>query len=114
MVPRGSGSVVSIRFPIAEIFKQLMIVAYTHIKDGKVIQGRLINQKCSSKIKIYSPIDRTDRCAIVILDGPHNHPKFLSTKLSCDGKDQYSKAIVAAGVTGLTVVKCDSGMDLLM
>ena len=34
--------------------------AYTHMNNGKVIQGRLIQRKCSSKIKIYSPIDRTD------------------------------------------------------
>jgi hypothetical protein len=88
--------------------------AYTHMNNGKVIQGRLIQRKCSSKIKIYSPIDRTDRRAIVILDGAHNHPKFPATKLSRDGKDLYSKAIVAAGVTALTVRKCDSGMDLLM
>jgi hypothetical protein len=84
------------------------------VKDGKVVQGQLIQRKCGCKIKIYSPIDRTDRRAIVILEGAHNHPKFPSTKLSRDGKDQYSKAITAAGVTGLTVVKCDSGMGLFM
>lgn len=84
--------------------------AYTHVRDGKTIQGKLTKRACNTKIKIYSPTDRTDHRAIIILDGAHNHPKPPATKLSHNGKDLYEKAIVAAGVTALTVVKCDLGV----
>ena len=79
-----------------------------------MVKGRLMRRGCNSKIKIYSPVDRTDHRAIVILQGAHNHPKFPSTKLSRDGKDLYKQAVVEAGVTGVTVVKVDSGMGPVM
>lgn len=33
------------------------ILAYTHLKDGRVIQGTLVHRKCPAKIKIFSPLD---------------------------------------------------------
>lgn len=92
----------------------MLRLAYTHVKGGNVIQGHLVRRECNSKIKIYSPVDRADRRAIVILQGAHNHPRFPATKLSRDGKDLYTQAVVETGVTGVTVVKVDSGMDSLM
>lgn len=85
-------------------------IAYTHIKAGKVVQGVLVARKCPAKIKIFSPLDREDRRAIVLLDGHHNHPRFPSTKLSREGKDKYEEAIKVNGVARSTVMKCDTGM----
>ncbi|KAJ7142783.1 hypothetical protein C8R44DRAFT_726114 [Mycena epipterygia] len=84
-------------------------VSYTHI-DAKqqVIQGTIIHRKCNTIIRIFSPLDRLDRRAIVHLSGAHNHPKFPSRKVSRKGKEAYRDAIAAAGVMGLTVLKCDS------
>ncbi|KAJ7149385.1 hypothetical protein C8R43DRAFT_1192463 [Mycena crocata] len=82
---------------------------YTHIdENNQVIKGQIINRKCPTIIRIFSPLDRSDRRAIIHFNGAHNHPKFPSRKLSRKGKDVYNDAITAAGVTGLTVVKCDS------
>ncbi|KAJ7119239.1 hypothetical protein C8R43DRAFT_1152428 [Mycena crocata] len=82
---------------------------YTHIdEDNQVIKGQIVHRKCPTIIRIFSPLDRSDRRAIVHFNGAHNHPKFPSRKLSRKGKDAYNDAITAAGVTGLTVLKCDS------
>ncbi|KAJ7850344.1 hypothetical protein B0H13DRAFT_1905751 [Mycena leptocephala] len=42
------------------------------------------------------------------LSGAHNHPRPPSSKLTRTGKDMYTDAIVDAGTTGLTVLKCDN------
>ncbi|KAJ6513998.1 hypothetical protein DFH09DRAFT_1374151 [Mycena vulgaris] len=82
---------------------------YPHIDvNGNIIKGELIRRKCNATIKIFAPIDRDDRRAIVYLSGPHNHPRPPSTKLSRTGKDAHKEAILAAGTTGLTVLKCDN------
>ncbi|KAJ3491080.1 hypothetical protein NLJ89_g11374 [Agrocybe chaxingu] len=81
--------------------------SYTHIRDGKIVQGHLKLRKCPVKIKIYSPLDREDRRAIVCLEGPHNHPRFPSTKLSRDGRDMYEQAVIANGVGRTTALQCD-------
>ncbi|KAJ7510558.1 hypothetical protein B0H11DRAFT_2401870, partial [Mycena galericulata] len=83
---------------------------YTHIDtDGNVLEGKIIHRKCPTTIKIFAPLDRTDRRAIISLSTAHNHPRPPSTKVSRKGKDAYKEAIVAAGVTSLTVLKCDNG-----
>lgn len=85
-------------------------VAYTHVDENNlVVQGQIVHRPCDAKIRIFSPLDRSDRRAIIYVIGPHNHPKFPSTKPTRKGKDTYREAISSAGVTGLTVVKCDSG-----
>ncbi|KAJ7196031.1 hypothetical protein GGX14DRAFT_327140, partial [Mycena pura] len=82
---------------------------YTHIDiNGNVIQGNIIRRPCTTTIKIFAPIDRSDRRAIIYLSGPHNHPRPPSTKLSRKGKDTYQTAILSAGTTALTVLKCDN------
>ena len=85
-------------------------LAYMHINFGKVVQGVLVARKCPARIKIFSPLNREDRHAIVLLDGPHNHPRFPSTKLSREGKDKYEEAIKVNGVARSTVMKCDTGV----
>ncbi|KAF9032434.1 hypothetical protein BJ165DRAFT_1568600 [Panaeolus papilionaceus] len=82
--------------------------AYTHIKGGKVVQGRLVHRKCPAKIKIYSPLDRKDRRAVVMFSGYHNHPRFPATRLSREGRDKYEAAIRANGASRTTVLKCDN------
>ncbi|KAF9552496.1 hypothetical protein CPC08DRAFT_728578 [Agrocybe pediades] len=80
---------------------------YSHIKDGKVVKGKLVHRPCNATIKIFSPLDRTDRRAIVYLTGPHNHPQWPATKVSRDGKDQYAASVIALGPSHATVQKCD-------
>ncbi|KAJ7923825.1 hypothetical protein B0H13DRAFT_2316176 [Mycena leptocephala] len=85
------------------------VCSYPHIdSNGIVVKGRLIRRKCNTIIKIFAPIDRDDRRAIVYLSGAHNHPRPPSSKLTRTGKDMYTDAIVDAGTTGLTVLKCDN------
>ena len=85
--------------------------AQAHIVDGEVVKGKLIHRPCPTKIKIYSPLDRSDRRAIVVLVGAHNHPRFPATKLSREGIDKYTEAVQAHGVSQATVLKCDTGMQ---
>ncbi|KII84398.1 hypothetical protein PLICRDRAFT_179640 [Plicaturopsis crispa FD-325 SS-3] len=86
--------------------------AFTHINEqGQIVQGKLIQRACKATITIYFPVDRADRRAIVLLEGPHNHPMPASTKVSWDGKALYKNAVEAVGVTGATVVKVDSAQS---
>ncbi|KAJ7164603.1 hypothetical protein C8R43DRAFT_946418 [Mycena crocata] len=81
--------------------------AYTHIdENNKVIQGKIVCRECKATIQISLPLNRSDRWAIGQLAGFHNHPTKLPRKLMRKGK-KYKKAIEAAGVTGLTALKCD-------
>ncbi|KAJ7912720.1 hypothetical protein B0H13DRAFT_1488514, partial [Mycena leptocephala] len=85
------------------------VCPYPHIdSNGIVVKGRLIRRKCNTIIKIFAPIDCDDRRAIVYLSGAHNHPRPPSSKLTRTGRDMYTDAIVDAGTTGLTVLKCDN------
>lgn len=92
------------------VISEYIYAAYTHIKAGKVVQGTLIARRCPAKIKIFSPLKREDWRAVVLLEGPHNHPRFPSTKVSRAGKDKYEEAIKVNGVAQSTVLKCDMGM----
>lgn len=86
------------------------IIAYTHIDNHRAIQGRLVKRECKTRIRIFYPVNRNDRRAIVILRGAHNHPMPLFTKVTRDALDAYRAAGEAAGIIGLTVSKCDQGM----
>ena len=88
-------------------------IEYSHVKDGKVVQGHLMQCKCPTIIQIYSPVDRSDHCAIVILWGVHNHPMLVTTKLLCDGKDKYKEAARKAGPIRLNVLNLDKGMPMV-
>jgi len=81
-----------------------------HLDDShKVVEGKLIHRPCKSRIRIWSPIDRTDRRAIVITDHPHNHPVPPHEKLTREGRDKYVKASEMLGPAGLTAGKVDRG-----
>ncbi|KAJ7661189.1 hypothetical protein B0H17DRAFT_1144712 [Mycena rosella] len=96
--------------PLRQGGKGECVCPYPHIdSNGIVVKGRLIRRKCKTTIKIFAPIDRDDRRVIVYLSGAHNHPRPPSTKLTRTRKDVRKEAIVTAGTTGLTVLKCDNG-----
>ncbi|KAH6897587.1 hypothetical protein BKA70DRAFT_1563041 [Coprinopsis sp. MPI-PUGE-AT-0042] len=83
---------------------------YPHLRDGRSIQGKLKKNECHARIRIWSPLDREDRRAIVILEGPHNHPMFPSTKVSRDAKEKYKEAVMKMGVEGATPLACDKAL----
>ena len=85
-------------------------VAYSHIIDGKISLGKIIDRKCPTRMAIYIPVDTSIRKAIVHLRNPHNHPMYPKTKPSTEEKDQLRKAIIAAGKCGLTVHKLINGI----
>ncbi|KAJ7033971.1 hypothetical protein C8F04DRAFT_906737, partial [Mycena alexandri] len=83
---------------------------FTHVDgNGCILPGNIIRRPCNTWIKIFAPVDRNDRRAIIYLNKPHNHPRPPSTKLSRNSRDAYKEAILAAGATALTVLKCDNG-----
>ncbi|KAJ7119327.1 hypothetical protein C8R43DRAFT_960074 [Mycena crocata] len=84
--------------------------AYTHIdENNKVIQGKIVRRERKATIRIFLPLNCSDRRAIVQLAGFHNHPTNPLRKLMRKGKKKYEKAIKAAGVTGLTALNYDYG-----
>ena len=85
-------------------------LAYSHIIDGKISHGSIIERKCPTRMAIYIPVDTSIRKAIVYLQNPHNHPMYPKTKPSTEEKDKVRKAINAAGKRGLTVRKLINGM----
>ena len=93
------------------LFLTRALIEYSHIKEGKVVQGCLMQRKCPTLIQIYSPVNQSDCRAIVILRGAHNHPMLVGTKLSRNGKDKYKEAARKAGLIGLTVLNLDKGMQ---
>ncbi|KAI0707243.1 hypothetical protein C8Q76DRAFT_860398 [Earliella scabrosa] len=48
--------------------------AYSHCINGKVEKPKLILRPCSARLQVWYPVDRSDRRAIVVVKGPHNHP----------------------------------------
>ena len=88
-------------------------LAYSHIIDGKISTGRIIERKCPTRMAIYILVDASIRKAIVYLRNPHNHPMYPKTKPSTEEKDQLRKAINAAGKRGLTVRKLINGKVLI-
>jgi len=84
--------------------------AYSHVIDGKISPGRIIEQKCPTRMAIYIPVDASIHKAIVFLHNPHNHPMYPKTKPSTEEKSQLRKAINAAGKRGLTVRKLINGI----
>ena len=93
------------------------ITAFTHgVPDPQnpdqlqAIQPGFKYRECRAHIRIWFPVDRSDRRAIVILTNPHSHPTPLLTKVSRDGLDKYVDAIEAVGVLGATPVKVERGM----
>ncbi|KAF8219461.1 hypothetical protein L208DRAFT_1383005 [Tricholoma matsutake] len=78
---------------------------YSHVIDGKIIPAKIIRRKCPTEMIIFVPVDKEIRKAVIILCNPHNHPMHPRTKPSFKDKKKITKAIHAAGTTGLTVLK---------
>ena len=85
-------------------------LAYSHIIEGKISPGKIVERKCPTRMAIYIPVDTSIRKAIVHIRNPHNHPMYPKTKPSTEEKDQLRKAINAAGKRGLTVRKLINGI----
>ncbi|KAF9494598.1 hypothetical protein BDN71DRAFT_1507567 [Pleurotus eryngii] len=85
---------------------------YTHFDaDGMITTGKLQRHACNARITIYSPVDRNDFRAILIVDNPHNHPMPAQRKPTIDGKTKYGNAAERVGLLGLSVVKLDTGEE---
>ena len=39
------------------LFLTRALIDYSHVKEGKVVQGHLMQCKCPTLIQIYSPVD---------------------------------------------------------
>jgi hypothetical protein len=87
-----------------------LLSAYPHVIDGKISPGRIIEQKCPTRMAIYIPVDASICKAIVSLCMSHNYPMYPETKPSTEEKSQLRKAINAAGKCGLTVCKLINGI----
>ncbi len=85
-----------------------LTAAYTHIIDGSAVTGKLVKRKCTTKLHIWYLVDASDRRAIVVLEGTHNHPTPHYTKVSQDV--HYQDAMKKLGVIGVTATKVDHGM----
>jgi hypothetical protein len=82
-----------------------VVVARNHIVDGKVVQGRIIQRKCTAQIIIYPPLNNNVRKAPVIpvLGRPHNHPSYAPEKLSFEAAEAWREAVRIAGPLGKTI-----------
>ncbi|KAJ7586636.1 hypothetical protein C8J56DRAFT_1085151 [Mycena floridula] len=86
---------------------------YSHIDAGnRAVSAQLKTRPCKAKIAIYSPLNRDDYRAIVIITGAHNHPMFPVRKLSSGSKGAkaYKDAAARIGAVGLTVTKLDAAL----
>ncbi|KAF8225893.1 hypothetical protein L208DRAFT_1503629 [Tricholoma matsutake] len=79
--------------------------SYLDVINGKIIPAKIIRRKCPTEMIIFVPVDKEIRKAVIILRNPHNHPMHPRTKPSFKDKKKITKAIHAAGTTGLTVSK---------
>jgi hypothetical protein len=101
---------------IGYVFKNAYMalsLAYSHVIDGCVTAGKIVQRKCPAEMIIYVPIDTKIRKAYIILRKPHNHPMHPPTKPTAEDKEMLVEAIDAAGKTGLTVRKLLNGRCLL-
>jgi hypothetical protein len=101
---------------IGYVFKNTYMalsLAYSHVVDGCVTAGKIVQRKCPAEMIIYVPIDTKIRKAYIILRKPHNHPMHPPTKPTAEDKEMLVEAIDAAGKTGLTVRKLLNGRRLL-
>ena len=85
------------------------MLAYSHCVDGKAEKPKLVLQKCSARLQVWYPVDRSDRRAIVMVKGPHNHPTPKHEKPTLESSRKYADAVKAAGIYGATPVRVDGG-----
>ncbi|KAI0356054.1 hypothetical protein OH77DRAFT_1538515 [Trametes cingulata] len=87
MVPRRSGG------------KGEQTCPHSHIIDGKVMRGKLLKHQCKTRLQIWYPVDRSDRRAIVKLDGAHTHPTPRFTKVSTESKKRLAASVEAVAAS---------------
>jgi len=87
-----------------------LLAEYTHIKDGVITKGELVHHTCTTRVTIYSPMDRSCLRGVVVLKNGHSHLIVAADKVTKDGVHLYEQAIETLGVTGATVGKIDKGM----
>ena len=86
-----------------EITFHIILTEYPHSKNGR--QSKMVHHECRATRTIYIPVDDSLRMACIVPNHkhPHSHPILPSVKVSRELKDQYVKAIRAAGIAGNTV-----------
>ncbi|KAJ7858016.1 hypothetical protein B0H14DRAFT_2578007 [Mycena olivaceomarginata] len=90
------------------IGKRLKMCPYTHIVNGQIKSGQLVQRECKVMMIIFIPVNpplAARHKALVIVRGPHNHPAHPKTKPSTSDQNLLGQAITAAGSLGLTVSK---------
>ena len=98
-------------------FIKLKYAAYTHLSNGKPIQGQIVHGPCPASCYIFVPLDSTfHHLAIVVPDHvePHNHLMLPMTKVSYEAKDTYCKCISANGIMASTTKKVNTCMFLYL
>lgn len=83
--------------------------AYLHSVNDQLVHATLKSRPCAAEIRIWYPIDITDRRAIVTLENSHNHPTPRYVKPSYDGRTKYAVVAEQLGLNGLTMTKVDRG-----
>ncbi|KAJ3559046.1 hypothetical protein NP233_g11359 [Leucocoprinus birnbaumii] len=88
---------------------------FIHFGCGEHTFGHLVSQKCSAKLTIFIPIDKTDFRAIIIPEDaiPHSHPTFPARKVPYKAKELYTKCIKAVGTLGATTLRIDNAPSTL-
>ncbi|KAJ7825909.1 hypothetical protein B0H14DRAFT_2596247 [Mycena olivaceomarginata] len=90
------------------IGKRLKMCPYTHIINGQIKSGRLVQRECKAMMIIFIPVNpplAARHKALVIVRGPHNHPAHPKTKPSTSDQNLLGQAITAASSLRLTVSK---------
>jgi hypothetical protein len=86
----------------------------SHIIDGQIKLGNLVERKCPTKMVIYVPVDQTlpqlRNKALVWVENAHNHPVHPKSKAGARDYQQLDSAIDAIGTSGLTVQKLLNGI----
>ena len=69
----------------------------------------LTYRACNARMRVWFPGDRTNRRAIVMFTGYHNHPAPMPTKVSHDAQDKWLESVESIGLLGATRVKVERG-----
>ncbi|KAJ7799505.1 hypothetical protein B0H14DRAFT_3787817, partial [Mycena olivaceomarginata] len=93
------------------IGKRLKMCPYTHIINGQIKSGRLVQRECKAMMIIFIPVNPplAARHKALVIVRPHNHPAHPKTKPSTSDQNLLGQAITAAGSLRLTVSKLLNG-----
>ncbi|KAJ7434410.1 hypothetical protein FB451DRAFT_998919, partial [Mycena latifolia] len=83
---------------------------YSHVIEGCIKPAKIIKRSCNTEMLIFIPVNTVhSHKAFVVLRTPHNHPVHPTTKPSANDRTTLTKAVQAAGLTGLTAQKLLNG-----